>query len=111
MNDPFFRILAAFVVGLFVGLTARAFLFAPWTRALMHRGRVSMWRIFLMHLRGNPVNLILDAHLALVQAGFKSKIDQVEAKYVATLPRIETAEELMRLVLEDPQAPRRRRVK
>jgi len=104
MDDHLFGYVVAFIIGVFAGLSSGTLLLTPWRRAFMLHGRVSMTQILSMRLRGNPVNLILDAHLALVQSGAKSSIAQVETKYVATLPRIETADELMRLVGQDLEA-------
>ena len=96
-----FACVGSFIAGFVVCLTFKMVFLTPWLRAYFSAGRVSLMSIVGMRLRGSPVNLLLDAHLALIQSGEQSRIRTVEAAYIANKTKIKTADDLIEIVQED----------
>ena len=87
----------AFVAGVFVGigLTLLWKLFnvlLPWKKAFLSGARVSLVQIVGMRLRGNPVGLLVDAMIILVQRGHRDlRMSKVEQVYLAEGSRAQDA--------------------
>lgn len=76
-----------------------AFFFVrPWFRCLLSGAPVSLMSLLGMRLRGQPVTLLCDAMIALVQSGRPTRMPEVEKYYLIHKGRIVTAEDLIELV-------------
>lgn len=73
---------------LYVLFVRRDFFPLPWLRARFSGAPVSMMQIMGMRLRGHPSNLLIDAYIALIQAGEKISIDEVESAYMANIYQV-----------------------
>ena len=103
MHDTNTLILAcigSFVAGFVVCLAFKMLFVTPWLRAFFSGGQVSLMSILGMRLRGSPVNMLLDAHLSMIQSGEPSRIRIVESTYIANKTRIHTTDDLVELVRE-----------
>jgi uncharacterized protein YqfA (UPF0365 family) len=69
-----------------------------WMRAAASGVPIRVVRVVGMRLRGNPAQLLVDAHILLSKAGVQSTLDETEYIFMRNRNRIRTAEELVRLV-------------
>lgn len=69
-----------------------------WVRAQTSGVPIHMLRIIGMTLRGNPAQLLIDAHILLSKEGVGSSLDETEYLYIRNRNRIRLPEELVRLV-------------
>jgi|GEM_PF-2776875 len=79
-------------------------IFFPWFRCFLCGAPLSMVNLLGMYLRGSPVKLLTDAHIGLVQSGKSPRafrMNEIEAKYLASPGRIFTAEDLMNAMREE----------
>jgi uncharacterized protein YqfA (UPF0365 family) len=76
----------------------------PWLRAKMTGGRVSVFDILGMQLRGSPPALLIEAYQTLLMQGVKVSIGQVERDYIANRERVATAGDLAQIVREGKRA-------
>jgi uncharacterized protein YqfA (UPF0365 family) len=74
--------------------------FRPWLRVLLSGGKVSIFDILGMRLRGNPPSLLIDAYLALLMSNQDMSIAKVERVYIANKSRILFADDIVRFVIE-----------
>jgi len=74
-----------------------------WLRAVMSGVQIPFMRIVAMRLRGNPAQLLVDAHILLSKDGVQSTLDETEHMFMQKRNRIHTAEELVRLVKSSKQ--------
>ena len=79
--------------------------FRLWIRAKMSGGRISVFDILGMHLRGNPPSLLVDAYLALLMQGVQTSLGKVERTYIAHRAQVADAGDLVRLVHEGTRSP------
>jgi hypothetical protein len=70
----------------------------PWLKCFLSGSAVSSLHILGMRLRGTPVNVITDAHIALVHSGLQIDIRRVESAYLSQPNRVATADQLVDLV-------------
>jgi uncharacterized protein YqfA (UPF0365 family) len=102
MQDP--RSLVALLVGalvfavLVIGLILFFSIFQHWMRAVMSGGRVTIFDILGMRIRGSPPSLLIDAYSALRARDVNVSIGKVERVYIANKGRIQTADDLADLV-------------
>ena len=64
------------------------YLFKPWMRAFLTGTGTSLFHLLGARLRGSPVNLLLDAQIALIQRGMRVHFYEVERAYLANRNRI-----------------------
>ena len=94
----------AFMLGLTVGIFLTVlFAFAlrivsPYFRAFLSGAPVPLITLIGMLLRGNPVNLLIDAHISLRHRGTPTPIHEVESTYIAQRGKIMTSEDLVQLL-------------
>jgi uncharacterized protein YqfA (UPF0365 family) len=74
-----------------------------WVRAAASGVPIPVLRVVGMRLRGNPAQLLVDAHILLSKAGVQSTLDETEHIFMQNRNRIRTAEELVRLVKDGTQ--------
>ena len=77
-------------------------MFRQWFRLFLSGGRASLIHVIAMRLRGNPVNLIVDAYIMLVQSGTNVSLGEVESYYVVNRSRIMSAADLYNCLHENP---------
>ena len=92
--------IGSFMAGFMICLTFKMLFLTPWLRAFFSGGRIGVMNIVGMRLRGSPVHLLLDAHLALIQSGEQSRMQIVEATYIANKSKIQTSDDLTELARE-----------
>lgn len=73
----------------------------PWQRAFMSGGRVSFIEIIMTRVRGNPVNLIMDAYLSLLHSDVRTTYSDVEKSYIVHKSRIIASSDLVLAVQDD----------
>jgi uncharacterized protein YqfA (UPF0365 family) len=104
MNELEGPIVPAVLAGIICGMTLLAaplfvfWLAAPWFKCFLSGGPVSIFQIVGMRLRGTPVALVTNAHLALVQSGQPSEVRHVESTYIANRHRIRDEGDLIGLL-------------
>ena len=83
----------SFISGIFTGIgisivlcvlyfVVKDFLVLPWLGARFSGVPVPMMQIIGMRLRGNPPKLLVNAYIALIRAGEKISVAEVEATYM-----------------------------
>ena len=98
----------SFIFGCFAGVAGVVFLLMvfmilrPWVHLKTRGGRGSLFYVFAMRLRGNPVLLIIDAYSSLLHSGVVLTLREVEAHYVANQARIMTVQDLVNSIRKDP---------
>lgn len=70
---------------------------SPWIRSFLSGGRISLFQVIGMRLRGSPASLIVDAHVSLLHRGEAIRIQEVESRYLAHRGRIHSSRELVEL--------------
>jgi uncharacterized protein YqfA (UPF0365 family) len=89
---------AAAILTMFVATFSFGFV-RPYLRGFLSGAPVSLISLIGMRLRGSPVNLLLDAFIALRQAGFHHiQMRDVESLYLIHRGRIVTMQDLVELV-------------
>ena len=83
------------------GVVLLFLLLSPWLKCFLSGSGISALHILGMRLRGTPVHLIADAHIALVQRGVAVDHRRVESCYLANPGRIQSANDLIEAVLAD----------
>ena len=83
------------------GIVLFFLLLSPWLKCFLSGSGISAMHILGMRLRGTPVQLIADAHIALVQQGVAVDHRRVESCYLANPGRIHSAHDLIEAVLAD----------
>jgi len=86
-------------------LFAAFMLVHPWIRMITHGGKGSLFSVLFMRIRGNPVSLIIDAYVTLLQSGDKVSLRDVESHYVANQAKIMMASDLVASIRDDSQKP------
>ena len=71
-----------------------------WIKAMMSAVPIPIFRIIGIKLRGNPANLLVDAHILLAKQKVATSLDETEFTYMENRNRIHSAEDLVRLVRE-----------
>ncbi len=71
-----------------------------WVKAMTSGVPVSILRIVGMRLRGNPTDLLIDAHILLTKQQTSATLDETEYIYMENRNRIRSSDDLIRLVKE-----------
>ena len=71
-----------------------------WIRAVFSGGALPLATVLGIQLRGNPVNLLIDTHLALLKGGEILPFNALEATYMKHKSEIRNTKDLLRIVRE-----------
>ena len=97
----------SFVFGVFAGLLLAVILywvssvfsiFRPWLQVMLSGGKVSVFQILGMRLRGTNVKLVTEAYIMLVQRGQSVSLSEVESQYIARQNTILDSQDLVQLI-------------
>ncbi len=80
--------------GVMLALQVLSLIGRPWLRALMSHASAPAMFLIGMRLRGNPVNLLVDAHIHLVKSGRSVPLEVVEVVYITNKLTIKNHVEL-----------------
>lgn len=89
--------IAGFVAGALVTSVA-LILMRPWIAAVAAGAPISVVRLLGMRLRRVPVDLILDAHVALAKRGEPAELSLIETVYLAHRSNVKNEQHLVSLV-------------
>ncbi len=86
-----------FGLGIAVSGFALAILFflKPWLRSFFSGGKISVFQIIGMRLRGSPVNLLVDTYISFVQKGQPRSFPEIESHYIANQHKIHSVGDLI----------------
>src|SRR5262245_34006148 len=89
------------IVGFLIIAGPSFFLLAttPWHKCFFAGSGVSPLHILGMRLRGTPVGIITDAHIALTHRGIHIDAKRVESAFLSEPGRVHTASDLVSLVI------------
>jgi uncharacterized protein YqfA (UPF0365 family) len=71
-----------------------------WIKAITSGVPISLIRIIGMKLRGNPTELLIDAHIILTKQQSSATLDETEYTYMENRNRVRSSDDLIRLVRE-----------
>lgn len=74
--------------------------FRPWIKAALSACPVGLMNIVGIRLRGNPVNLLIDAHIILCKSGHDIHMGIVECAYINNRRKIKTPEDLAEMTVK-----------
>ncbi len=72
----------------------------PWIKAILTSCPVGLMNIIGIRLRGNPVNLLIDAYIILRKSGHDTAMGVVECIYINNRLKIKTPEDLAELTVK-----------
>jgi uncharacterized protein YqfA (UPF0365 family) len=98
MNYLLPAILIAITLAVLLAMGLFFSIFRIWVRAVAAGVPIPLLRVLAMRLRGNPAQLLIDAHILLTKAGVVSSFDETESIFMQNRNRVRTAEDLVRLV-------------
>jgi uncharacterized protein YqfA (UPF0365 family) len=105
MNEPdtinplFFGLVCGMMLLVMLIWVGFAFLLArPWLRSFMNGVPVPIVNIVAMRLRGTPVDMVIDALIALRHSGSSATLADVERAYAVNRGRIFTMQDLVEVV-------------
>ncbi len=75
-------------------------LLSKWLKAIASGTPIHILRLLGIKLRGNPIDLLIDAHVVLSKENVTDNLDETEYTYIQNKNRIHSAEDLVRLVKE-----------
>ena len=102
---PLFILGGVVVVLILMGLLFLK-IFRPWLRAFLSGANVSMMQVAGMKLRGDPVDMLIDALISLRMDGYKEmRLVDVERSYAANKHRIPDVQTLLDIVYEEYGLP------
>ena len=70
----------------------------PWLKCFLSGSPFTALHILGMRLRGTPVSIVTDAHIALTHSGIQIDPRRVESAYLSSPTRVQTAADLVNLV-------------
>ena len=98
MNTIFPAILALMALVVLVVMVLFFSILRLWLRAVTSGVPIQVFRIVGMRLRGNPAQLLIDAHILLVKGGSRVSIDETEYVFTQNRNRVRIPEDLVQLV-------------
>ncbi len=72
----------------------------PWIKAVLTACPVGFINILGIRLRGNPINLLIDAYIILCKSGHDTAMGVVECIYINNRLKIKTPEDLAELTVK-----------
>ena len=73
-------------------------LLGPWLRAMFSGGALPLATIIGIRLRGNPVYLLIDTHLALLKSGEVLPFPALEAAFIKHRSQVRRMEDLINII-------------